>query len=70
MFESTFNFDLDETLIALRDSVRHFAQKEIAPIAAEVDSSNEFPVETLVSLALPSAKNMAAPIWAIWPTPW
>ncbi|MGK0392174.1 MAG: isovaleryl-CoA dehydrogenase [Alcanivorax borkumensis] len=45
MFESTFNFDLDETLIALRDSVRHFAQKEIAPIAAEVDSSNEFPVE-------------------------
>ncbi|MEQ3637025.1 isovaleryl-CoA dehydrogenase [Alcanivorax sp.] len=45
MFDSTFNFDLDETLIALRDSVRHFAQKEIAPIAAEVDSSNEFPVE-------------------------
>ena len=45
MFESTFNFDLDETLIALRDSVRHFAQKEIAPIAAKVDSSNEFPVE-------------------------
>ena len=45
MFDSSFNFDLDETLLALRDSVRHFAQKEIAPIAAEVDQSNQFPLE-------------------------
>ena len=45
MFDSNFNFDLDETLVALRDSVRHFAQKEIAPIAAEVDQSNQFPLE-------------------------
>ena len=45
MFDSTFNFGLDETLVALRDSVRHFAQKEIAPIAAEVDQSNQFPLE-------------------------
>jgi isovaleryl-CoA dehydrogenase len=45
MFDSTFNFGLDETLVALRDSVRHFAQKEIAPIAAEVDSSNQFPLD-------------------------
>ena len=45
MFNSSFNFDLDETLVALRDSVRHFAQKEIAPIAAEVDQSNQFPLE-------------------------
>jgi len=45
MFDSSFNFDLDETLVALRDSVRHFAQKEIAPIAAEVDQSNQFPLE-------------------------
>ena len=45
MFNSSFNFDLDETLVALRDSVRQFAQKEIAPIAAEVDQSNQFPLE-------------------------
>ncbi len=45
MFNSNFNFDLDETLVALRDSVRQFAQKEIAPIAAEVDQSNQFPLE-------------------------
>lgn len=45
MFDSSFNFALDETLVALRDSVRHFAQKEIAPIAAEVDQSNQFPLE-------------------------
>ena len=45
MFDSSFNFDLDETLVALRDSVRHFAQKEIAPIAAEVDQNNQFPLE-------------------------
>ena len=44
MFNSSFNFDLDETLVALRDSVRQFAQKEIAPIAAEVDQSNQFPL--------------------------
>ncbi|MCG8437131.1 MAG: isovaleryl-CoA dehydrogenase [Pseudomonadales bacterium] len=44
MFNSSFNFDLDETLLALRDSVRQFAQKEIAPIAAEVDQSNQFPL--------------------------
>ncbi|MZR61662.1 isovaleryl-CoA dehydrogenase [Alcanivorax sp. DP30] len=45
MFNSSFNFDLDETLVALRDSVRQFAQKEIAPIAAEVDQSNQFPLD-------------------------
>lgn len=44
MFTSSFNFGLDETLVALRDSVRHFAQKEIAPIAAQVDESNQFPI--------------------------
>ena len=44
MFNSSFNFDLDDTLVALRDSVRQFAQKEIAPIAAEVDQSNQFPL--------------------------
>ncbi len=37
------NFDLGESIALLRDSVRQFAQAEIAPIAAQVDRDNEFP---------------------------
>jgi isovaleryl-CoA dehydrogenase len=40
----SLNHDLGETLDALRDSVRAFASKEIAPLAAEIDSSNQFPM--------------------------
>lgn len=36
-------FDLGEDIDALREAVRQFADKEIAPRAAEIDSSNEFP---------------------------
>jgi isovaleryl-CoA dehydrogenase len=36
-------FEHGETLQMLRDSVREFAAKEIAPRAAEIDRSNEFP---------------------------
>ena len=42
---SDFDFDLGATADLLRDSVRDFAQTEIAPRAAEIDSSNEFPME-------------------------
>src|SRR5688572_28481902 len=38
-------FEHGETLEILRDSVRDFAAKEIAPRAAEIDRSNEFPPE-------------------------
>ncbi len=38
-----FDFGLGETLDMLRDSVREFASAEIAPLAAEIDASNEFP---------------------------
>ena len=41
---SSADLMLDDTLLALRDSVRQFVDKEIAPIAAEVDKSNEFPL--------------------------
>ena len=34
---------VDDTIEMLRDSVRGFASKEIAPIAAEVDEKNAFP---------------------------
>jgi isovaleryl-CoA dehydrogenase len=38
-----FNFDLGETADAIRETVRDFAQHEIAPRAAEIDKTNTFP---------------------------
>jgi len=40
----TLNFALGDTADMIRDSVRAFAEKEIAPIAAEVDHHNAFPM--------------------------
>jgi isovaleryl-CoA dehydrogenase len=37
------NFELGETVDILRESVRSFALREIAPRAAEIDRTNEFP---------------------------
>ncbi len=39
----TLNFFLGDTADMIRESVHAFAQKEIAPIAAETDHKNEFP---------------------------
>jgi isovaleryl-CoA dehydrogenase len=39
----TLSFDLGETADQLRASVRGFTGDEIAPIAADIDKSNEFP---------------------------
>ncbi len=41
----TLNFDLGETADMLRDTVAGFAEAEIAPRAAEIDRSNEFPAD-------------------------
>src|ERR687894_549722 len=38
-----FNFDLGETVDAIRETVRDFAQTEIAPRAEEIDRTNTFP---------------------------
>src|SRR5665811_1009637 len=38
-----FNFDLGETADAIRETVRAFAANEIAPRAADIDKSNQFP---------------------------
>ena len=39
------NFMLGEDIDALRDAVREFAQGEIAPRAAEIDASDQFPMD-------------------------
>ena len=41
----TLDFDLGEVTNALRESVRSFADDEIAPRATEIDRSNEFPMD-------------------------
>jgi isovaleryl-CoA dehydrogenase len=38
------NFQLGEDIDALRDAVRSFAQAEIAPLAAELDVNDQFPM--------------------------
>jgi isovaleryl-CoA dehydrogenase len=42
---TVFDFDLGDTADMLRDSVANFAQAKIAPIAAAIDTSNEFPLD-------------------------
>ena len=41
------NFELTEEQTAIRDLARDFAQKEIAPIAAKIDETGEFPSATV-----------------------
>ncbi|WP_274629505.1 isovaleryl-CoA dehydrogenase [Arvimicrobium flavum] len=43
MYDHTIDFGLGEDIDALRETVRRFAQERIAPQAAEIDRSNEFP---------------------------
>jgi len=45
MFNATMRFDLGEDVNALREMVHKWAQERVAPIAAEVDTSNVFPPE-------------------------
>ena len=39
----SLDFDLGETADMIRDTVSSFAQSEIAPRAAEIDRTDEFP---------------------------
>ena len=45
MYENSIDFGLGEEIGALRDMVRRFAQDRIAPQAAAIDRSNEFPAD-------------------------
>ena len=40
------NFQLNEEQRLIRDMVRDFASTEIAPLAAEIDRTREFPMES------------------------
>jgi len=44
------NFDLTEEQQAIRDTVRRFAREKIAPIAAQLDETQEFPKATIKEL--------------------
>ncbi len=45
MFLASMTFDLGEDVNALRDMVHKWAQERVKPMAAEIDSTNEFPNE-------------------------
>ncbi len=45
MFNATMKFGLPEELDALQDMTHRFAQDRIAPLAAEIDRTDEFPMQ-------------------------
>ena len=45
MFANAMEFDLGEDIGALRDMVRSWAQRRLAPMAAGIDADNVFPAE-------------------------
>ncbi|SDF41781.1 isovaleryl-CoA dehydrogenase [Sulfitobacter delicatus] len=45
MFNASMQFDLGEDVGALRDMVHRWAQERVKPMAAEIDTKNDFPAE-------------------------
>ena len=45
MFNASMQFDLGEDVAALREMVHRWAQERVKPMAAEIDTKNEFPAE-------------------------
>ena len=43
--------ELSEEQVMIRNMIREFAEKEIAPLAAELDEKEIYPAETLKKLA-------------------
>ena len=54
-------FDLDEDHLAVREMVRDFAEREIRPIAAEIDRTHEFPAATTKAMAELGLLGMIVP---------
>ena len=55
------DFSLSEDHIQLRDIVRNFAEKEIRPIAAEIDRDSRFPAEVVEKLGELGFMGMVIP---------
>lgn len=45
MYIPSLNFGLGPDIALLRDTVRQFAEREIAPLAAQIDRDNQFPAD-------------------------
>ncbi|MEP3686777.1 MAG: isovaleryl-CoA dehydrogenase [Sulfitobacter dubius] len=45
MFKASMQFDLGEDVAAMREMVHRWAQERVKPMAAEIDTKNEFPPE-------------------------
>ena len=45
MFNASMQFDLGEDVAAMREMVHRWAQERVKPMAAEIDTKNEFPPE-------------------------
>ena len=45
MFNASMQFDLGEDVAAMREMVHRWAQERVKPLAAEIDTKNEFPPE-------------------------
>ena len=56
-----FNFGQGETIDAVRDQVRRFAQEKIAPRAAAIDRSNDFPRDLWPELGSLGLLGMTVP---------
>ena len=50
MYLNTLDFGQGEEIDSLREMVRRFAQEKIAPLAADIDRSNEFPAHLWLEL--------------------
>lgn len=61
MFDQSLNFGLGEDIDALRDMVRRFAQDEIAPRAAEIDATDQFPMDIWPKLGALGLNGITVP---------
>ena len=58
---SSLTFELNDEQRALRDTIREFAESEIAPYAGEWDQNHEFPIDVVRQLGELGAMGVAFP---------